>query len=54
MNLEDLLSNSQILNELAKSAGVGTGEARTGIEALLPALTRGLERNANSAAASTG
>lgn len=48
MNLEDLLSNSQVLGELAKSTGMDTGQARTGLEALLPALTRGLERNAQS------
>lgn len=48
MNLDDLLSNGQLLSELARSAGVGTGEARSGLEALLPAITRGLARNASS------
>lgn len=48
MNPDELLSNGQVLRELARGAGVGTDEARTGLEALLPAVTRGLERNSGS------
>ncbi len=46
MNLDDLLSNPQVLGELARSAGIGQGEAKTGLEALLPSVTRAMQRNA--------
>ena len=35
MNLQDILSNPQIIDQLARSAGVGQGQAKTGLEALL-------------------
>lgn len=47
MNLEDLLSNPQVLNQLAQGMGIGSDEARTGLGALLPAVTRGLQRNSS-------
>ena len=46
MNLEDLLRNPQILDQLGRAAGVSSREAQTGLEALLPAVTRGMQRNA--------
>ena len=49
MNLQDLLGNAQILEQLARGAGVDQRQAASGLEALLPAVTRGIERNANSA-----
>jgi len=49
MNLEDILSNPQVLQQLARSAGIGESEARTGFEALLPAVTQGLQRNSRDA-----
>ena len=45
MNLEDLLQNPQIIEQLARAGGVGSREAQTGLEALLPAVTHGLQRN---------
>lgn len=45
MKLQDLLANPQIIEQLARSAGVGTREAQGGLEALLPAVTQGLQRN---------
>ena len=48
MNLQDLLGNAQILEQLARGAGVDQRQAASGLEALLPAVTRGIERNANS------
>ena len=50
MNLQDLLGNAQILEQLARGAGVDQQQARTGLEALLPAVTHGIQRNANSPA----
>jgi hypothetical protein len=49
MNLQDLLSNPQIIEQLARSAGIGQGDAATGLEALLPAVTQGLQRNTRDA-----
>lgn len=49
MNLQDLLSNPQILQQVAAAAGVGQGQAATGLEALLPAITQGLARNSQGA-----
>ncbi len=49
MNLQDLLSNPQIIEQLAASAGIGRSEAATGLEALLPAVTAGLARNSRDA-----
>lgn len=49
MDLQALLSNQQIIDQLARSAGVGQGEAKTGLEALLPAVTKGLARNTRGA-----
>ena len=48
MRLDRLLSNAQVVNELARTTGVGAADARTGLEALLPALARGLAPNATS------
>ncbi|MEN8160375.1 MAG: DUF937 domain-containing protein [Myxococcota bacterium] len=48
MSLDAVLSSPQILAELARGAGAGTTEARQGLEALLPAVSRALERNAGS------
>lgn len=45
MDLQDLLSNPQIIEQLARSAGTGPQEAKTGLEALLPAVTKGISRN---------
>ena len=45
MDIQDLLSNPQIIDQLARGAGVGQGQARTGLEALLPAVTQGIARN---------
>ena len=49
MDIKDLLSNGQVLDQLARSAGVGPEDARKGLEAMLPSVVRGLERNAGSA-----
>ena len=49
MNLQDLLSNPAVLDRLARGSGAGRDEARSGLEALLPAVMRGLERNGGSA-----
>lgn len=49
MNIQDLLSNPQVIAELARSAGVDQSAARTGLEALLPAVTQGLARNSRDA-----
>lgn len=48
MNLQDLLSNPEVVGQLARAAGVGQGDARSGLEALLPAVTRGMQRNSES------
>ena len=49
MNLQDLLQNPQIIEQLASTAGIGKSEATSGLEALLPAVTRGLERHSRGA-----
>lgn len=49
MNLQDLISNPQVLDQLARSAGVDRSAAQTGLEALLPAVTKGLQRNSRDA-----
>jgi hypothetical protein len=46
--LETLANNPELITQLARSAGVGQAEARTGIEQLVPALSPGLQRNAGS------
>lgn len=48
MNLQDLLANRDLIEQLARGAGVGESDARTGLEALLPAVTRGIQREAGS------
>ncbi|MFK7896799.1 MAG: DUF937 domain-containing protein [Myxococcota bacterium] len=49
MDLQDLLSNPQVIQQLARAAGVGEGDAQTGLEALLPAVAAGLQRNTQGA-----
>lgn len=46
MNLQDLLRNPQLVEQLASGLGTDSGSAKTGLEALLPSVVRGLERNA--------
>ena len=46
MNLADLLSNPQVLNQLANSVGARPDQAQAGLEALLPSVTRAMQRNA--------
>lgn len=46
--LETLANNPDLISQLARSAGVGQSEARSGIEQLVPALARGMQRNAGS------
>ena len=48
MDLGRLLDDPKLIEQLARSVGTGDREARSGLEALLPALGRGLERNAGS------
>jgi len=49
MNLLEILSkNDALVSQLAQGLGVGSQDARSGMEALLPALTRGLQRNTQS------
>ena len=49
MDLQDLLSNPQVIQQLARVAGIGEGDAQTGLEALLPAVAAGLQRNSKGA-----
>jgi len=49
MDIQDILSNPQIIQQLARGAGVGEGEAKTGLSALLPAITQGLLNNSRGA-----
>ena len=50
MNLIEILTkNDALVNEMAQGLGVGSQDARSGMEALLPALTRGIQRNTHSA-----
>ncbi len=47
MNLaETILGNPELVGQVAESLGLGRREAQTGIEALLPGLGRGLQKNA--------
>jgi hypothetical protein len=49
MNLLEILTkNDALVGQLAQGLGVGSQDARSGMEALLPALTRGLQRNTQS------
>jgi hypothetical protein len=43
--LEILTKNDALVSQMAQGLGVGSQDARSGMEALLPALTRGLQRN---------
>jgi len=43
---ESILGNPELIGQVAQHFGLGRNEARAGVEALLPGLARGLERNA--------
>lgn len=49
MDLQDLLSNPQVIQQLARAAGIGEGDAQNGLTALLPAVAAGLQRNTQGA-----
>lgn len=47
MNLaETILGNPELVGQVAQNLGLGRNDARTGLEALLPGVARGLRRNA--------
>ncbi|NNL65536.1 MAG: DUF937 domain-containing protein [Myxococcales bacterium] len=47
MNLaETILGNPELIGQVAQQLGVGRNDARSGLEALLPGVARGLRRNA--------
>lgn len=49
MNLLEILAkNDALVSEMAQGLGIGSQQARSGIEALLPALARGMRNNARS------
>lgn len=48
MNIADILSNDQVLEQLARSTGIDPKDARGAMEALLPSVARGIERNASN------
>jgi len=44
--LETVMQNPALVGQLAQNFGVGQGDAQKGLEALLPGLARGIQRNA--------
>lgn len=49
MNLNDLVmqaAGGQIVGQLAKNFGIDDGQAQSAVQSLLPALSRGLQKNA--------